>query len=67
MYGTIYTPSVDRSDAEAIRDLLRSAPLDELAYIAHRDACLDLYRCTDPREYHRGTPRSGRREGRRTA
>ena len=40
--GMIYTPAVDRSDRDALRDILRSAPIDELAYTARREAYDDL-------------------------
>ena len=36
--GMIYTPAVDRSDRDALRDILRSAPIDELAYTAYLNA-----------------------------
>ena len=63
MMDHTYTPALDRLDAAALRDLLRPAPLDELEYIARRDAFDDLRRCMDT-GYRR---RSGSPEGRRTA
>lgn len=62
MFDDTYTPALDRSDVVALRDLLRPAPLDELEYIARRDAFDDLRRCMDA-GYRR---RSGSLEGRRT-
>ena len=63
MYDGIYTPALSRSDAAALRDLLRPAPLDEARYIARRDAFDDLRRRVDPSGRHW----TGRPEGRRNA
>ena len=40
--STIYTPAVDRADRDALMDILRSVPIDELAYTARREAYDDL-------------------------
>lgn len=40
--STIYTPAVDLADRDALRDILRSAPLDEQAYTAHLDGYAEL-------------------------
>ena len=63
MMDHTYTPALDRLDAAALRDLLRPAPLDELEYIARRDASRDLRQRLTPDNRHR----YARPEGRRTA
>jgi len=53
MYGTIYTSALSRSDADALRDLLRPVPLDEQRYISRRDAYRDIHDRCQPTNRHR--------------